>query len=145
LVYFKDREAWVSECPVPCQQTVYSIKQKHYHRYNRIETNNVTYNEDTVSLRLGYETFIVEVREETLVYDTGSFLAAGEHFNNILHSALLHRRPSLYGAFFCNFTYMRLRNGHFLGTYSQIYGYPWSFYLKIQFIRAYTPAYNKVI
>ncbi len=39
-----------------------------------------------VALQYGFETFIVEEREETLVYDIGSFLAAGIIFiiNNLL-------------------------------------------------------------
>lgn len=39
-----------------------------------------------MALQYGFETFIVEEREETLVYDIGSFLAAGIIFiiNNLL-------------------------------------------------------------
>jgi len=39
--------------------------------------------------------------------------------------------------YICDFAYVRLRNGHFPGTYPQIYSYPWSFYMQIHYKRAY--------
>jgi len=41
------------------------------------------------------------------------------------------------GLSICYFSYMQSRNGLFYGTYPQMYGYPWSFYMKICYMRAY--------
>jgi len=73
-------------------------------------------------------------------------------FRNIL--CLLHwngprqRRPGKYnlyiqvalvicGLFICNFEYMRSGNDLFSGTYPLIYCNPWSFYMRIHYMRAY--------
>ena len=104
-VYSRERETWISDCPVPCQQTVYEIKLKYYHLNNRIDPNNAaTRNSNTVSLRLGYETFVVEVREETLVYDTGNFLAAGDNFTNILQAPFLCTKFKSVIELFCTYS-----------------------------------------
>jgi len=41
------------------------------------------------------------------------------------------------GLFICNFVYMRSGNGLFSGTYPLIYSNPWSFYMRIHYMRAY--------
>ncbi len=41
------------------------------------------------------------------------------------------------GLFICNFAYMRSRNGLFSGTYPLIYSHPWSFYMRMCYMRAY--------
>ncbi len=33
--------------------------------------------------------------------------------------------------------YLRLKNGRYHGTYPQIYGFPWSFYIRVRYMRAY--------
>jgi len=41
------------------------------------------------------------------------------------------------GLFICDFPYMRSRNGLFSGTYPLINSHPWSFYMRIHYMRAY--------
>jgi len=41
------------------------------------------------------------------------------------------------GLFICDFTYMQSRNGLFSGTYPLISCNPWSFYMRIRYMRAY--------
>jgi len=41
------------------------------------------------------------------------------------------------GLFICDFVYMRSRNDLFSGTYPLIFSHPWSFYMRIHYIRAY--------
>jgi len=54
------------------------------------------------------------------------------------------------GLFICDFAYLRSRNGLFSGTYHLIYSNPWSFYMRIRYMRAYfwspylSLAYNEV-
>jgi len=42
-----------------------------------------------------------------------------------------------YGLFICNFTYMWSRNDLFSRTYSLIISHPWSFYMRIHYMRVY--------
>ncbi len=39
--------------------------------------------------------------------------------------------------FICDFAYDQSRNCHFPGTYTQIYSYPWSFYIRAYFLTPY--------
>ncbi len=41
------------------------------------------------------------------------------------------------GLFICDFAYMRSKICLFSGTYPLIYSHPWSFYMRIRYMRAY--------
>ncbi len=58
-----------------------------------------------------------------------------QHFT----SSFLHIQAALVicGLFICDFAYMRSGNGLFSGTYPLIYSHPWSFYMRIHYMRAY--------
>ena len=80
LTYYNERELWMTTCPVPCHQTVFAVKLSSFHLNNRLDFLNETSKEimkNYVTLSMGFDSFAIEEREETLVYDAGSFLAAG--------------------------------------------------------------------
>ena len=80
MTYFNERELWMATCPVPCHQTVFTVKLSPFHLNNRLDFLNETSKEimkNYVTLTMGFNTFAIEEREETLVYNAGSFLAAG--------------------------------------------------------------------
>jgi len=80
ITYYNDKELWMTTCPVPCHQMVFTVKLSQFHLNNRLEFLNVTANEiltKYVSLSLGFDSFAIEEREENLVYDAGTFLASG--------------------------------------------------------------------
>ena len=66
-------EPWLKVCPVPCQQTVYSLNLINYHRTNipHLEFDQIS--NTTVLLTMIYNDFIIEREMETLIYDTGTF------------------------------------------------------------------------
>jgi len=55
-----------------------------------------------------------------------------KHYLVIVQVALV-----ICGLFICNFAYMRSRNGLFSGTYPLINSHPWSFYMRINYMRVY--------
>ncbi len=80
ITYYNDKELWMTTCPVPCHQMVFTVKLSKFHLNNRLEFLNVTANEiltKYISLSLGFDSFAIEEREENLVYDAGTFLASG--------------------------------------------------------------------
>lgn len=77
LIFYKEREDWLSECPVPCDQTIFDIRLDKFHQNNLGGERNFS-NEliaAGVMFILKYNKFVVEKQVETLVYDTGNFLA----------------------------------------------------------------------
>lgn len=80
ITYYNDKELWMTTCPVPCHQMVFTVKLSQFHLNNRLEFLNVTANEiltKYISLSLGFDSFAIEEGEENLVYDAGTFLASG--------------------------------------------------------------------
>jgi len=53
-------------------------------------------------------------------------------FNNQLQVALV-----ICGLFICDFAYMPSKNDLFSGTYPLIISHPWSFYMRIHYMRVY--------
>ncbi len=79
LLFFNNREKWMSSCPPGCNQTSYSFKMTQFHINNWIESGNEHVEEimkAAVRFALAYEDFVIEEQIETLVYDIGNFLAA---------------------------------------------------------------------
>ena len=72
LAYSVERKNWFNSCPIPCKLIVYEAKQRNFHK------NAVFgfYDKQALYFSIGYESFIIEVSIETLLYDIGSFLAA---------------------------------------------------------------------
>jgi hypothetical protein len=80
ITYYSQKEIWMTSCPVPCQQTVFKVKFSQFHLNNRLDFADESSKDilkNYVTLSLGFESFAIEEREENLVYDAGSFLAAG--------------------------------------------------------------------
>jgi len=76
LVYSKGQKEWLAECPVPCNQTVYDLKLQKYHRNTIAGKGNMSQlQSNDVVFTLHYEKFVTEEHVETLIYDTGNFLA----------------------------------------------------------------------
>ena len=75
--YGGPRENWLSECRVPCNQTVYELNMQMHHQ-NNIGSQGDGLNDlvgKGVLLTIYLANFVVEERIETLIYDTGNFLA----------------------------------------------------------------------
>lgn len=73
----KDKQEWLSRCPSPCEQTVFDFKIQKHHQ-NTISGDkriNATLIATGVMFLLQYEKFVIEEHVETLIYDTGNFLA----------------------------------------------------------------------
>jgi len=70
-------------------------------------------------------------KQFTLIFAFSRYVLLPNYFFS-LHAALV-----ICGLFICNFTYMRLKNGLFSGTYPLIYCNPRSFYMRIHYMRAY--------
>jgi len=66
-----------------------------------------------------------------------SFLLAINLGNCILYRWQIQAALGICGLFICDFKYIRLKNGLFSGTCSLIYGNPRSFYMQINYMRAY--------
>jgi hypothetical protein len=76
LAYSIERKNWLSACPIPCKQTIYEASVRNYHK-NSVFTNPKEPNDYNVAhFSIAYETFLIEVSVETLVYDIGSFFTA---------------------------------------------------------------------
>ena len=76
ITYTPAKKTWLSACPIPCKQTIYTTKIKNIHRNTVFELSQVYENVNVFYLLISYDSFVVEVSVETLVYDIGSFLAA---------------------------------------------------------------------
>ena len=76
-VFTEGREAWLKSCPVPCKQNVFDVSVRNYHSNSM---SNVNLNPNTFYLFLSYDSFVIEESVESLVYDVGSFFAAGLKF-----------------------------------------------------------------
>ena len=76
ITYTPEKKTWLSACPIPCKQTIYTTKIKNIHRNTVFELSQVYENVNVFYLLISYDSFVVEVSVETLVYDIGSFLAA---------------------------------------------------------------------
>jgi len=77
LIYFDGRKEWLSNCPVPCEQTVFDVNLHKYHENNNgaeeVFTDELV--AAGVMFLLRYDNFVIEKRVETLIFDTGNFLA----------------------------------------------------------------------
>ena len=74
-----ERGRWLSACPTPCQQKSYNVKIERYHMNSWIDPTNMlntTIKESSVYLGLFYDSLGIIEKDETLVYDVGSFLSA---------------------------------------------------------------------
>ncbi len=67
-------------------------------------------------------------KQFTLIFAFSRYVLLPNYFFS-LHAALV-----ICGLFICNFTYMRLKNCLFSGTYPLIYGNPRSFYMQIHYM-----------
>ena len=69
---------WLTSCPLPCSQAVYDAKMSMYHNNGRASKSTPEeerFYKNNFYLSFSYETFAVEEHVETLIYDTGNFLA----------------------------------------------------------------------
>ena len=79
VTYANEREKLSQACPTPCQQLSYTLNTRKYHTNTWIEYDNQPvedFSKVGVVLGMAYESFIVEERIESLVYDLGTFLSA---------------------------------------------------------------------
>lgn len=77
-VIYQGRENWHRECPDPCDQTVFKVSLGQYHENNNGadgEKGQALIGKGGVLFSLGYDKLSIEEHVETLVYDTGNFLA----------------------------------------------------------------------
>ena len=75
---YQGRENWHRECPDPCDQTVFKVSLGQYHENNNGadgEKGQALIGKGGVLFSLGYDKLSIEEHVETLVYDTGNFLA----------------------------------------------------------------------
>ncbi len=82
-------------CGKPCKQTSYSYNIDYYHQNSWLDHENLTaFSDENFHLALFYNSLTIEEHFETLVYDTGSMLAAaGVCFINVLQAAFAHAYP----------------------------------------------------
>lgn len=82
MVTFKEvsyeTKEWLMNCPLPCRQSLYDAKMTMYHR--NAHASILTQEEEQLYKQgfyftFGFETFAVEEHVETLIYDSGNFLA----------------------------------------------------------------------
>jgi hypothetical protein len=75
LIYFEEKNIWLRQCPIPCEQTVFDAEISYYHE-NTFFWAGIVRNEydNKQILYLGYETFDTEKHTETLIYNMGNFL-----------------------------------------------------------------------
>ena len=70
------RKKWLLACPVPCQQTTYVPVVRNFHANSWYEPSKSETVPKCVYFTFAYESFLVEVSVETLMYDSGNFWAA---------------------------------------------------------------------
>ena len=77
LVQRDSKKEWISECPVPCEQTIFDLKLEKYHQNSIVKQGNSSHPlvSKGVMFLLQYDKFVIEEHVETLIYDTGNFLA----------------------------------------------------------------------
>ena len=76
ITFNSEKKKWLSTCPVPCKQTIYTTKIRTIHRNTAFELSQEYENVYVFFFLISYDSFVIEVSVETLVYDIGSFLAA---------------------------------------------------------------------
>ena len=76
LIYKLEKSNWMTECPVPCKQTVYEVNLQKYHKNNVGAEGN--YSDALIAagvmFSLKCSKFVIEQHVEALIYDTGNFL-----------------------------------------------------------------------
>ena len=75
MVYNREKQKWLSACPVPCQQIKFAAQPTYFHRTSILNMREDDFR-SLVILTVSYETLGIEEHVESLVYDIGNFLAA---------------------------------------------------------------------
>lgn len=68
---------WLQHCPLPCAQTVFDAKLRHYHINNLVGHNEQFIDQvqkQGALIGISFETLSVHEHVETLVVDVGNFL-----------------------------------------------------------------------
>ncbi len=78
-IFSMGREKWLRSCPLPCHQKVYDVNVQKFHSNSM---SSVNWSANAVHLFLSFDSFLIEESIESLVYDVGSFFAAGLKFIN---------------------------------------------------------------
>jgi hypothetical protein len=70
-----ETETWLTDCPLPCSQTLFDVSLHQYHINNWPRPVVSKSGESAVLFSLRYEWLNVQEEVETLMYDTTNFLA----------------------------------------------------------------------